>query len=61
MKRDTEISKIWVTGKSSYTMVIPKKFALDLKLDSESYLVIEKTTEGLIIKKLEVGHEIKNS
>lgn len=54
MKGDTEISKIWVTGKSSYTMVIPKRFAFELKLDSDSHLVIEKTPEGLIIKKLEV-------
>jgi hypothetical protein len=55
MKRDTEISKIWVTGKSSFTMVIPKRFALDLKLDSDSHLVIEKISESLVIKKLGDG------
>ena len=54
MKGDSEISKIWITGKSSYTMVIPKRFALELKLDSNSHLVIEKTSGGLLIKRLEV-------
>jgi len=54
MKGDTEISKIWVTGKSSYTMIIPKRFASDLKLDSDSHLIIEKVSGGLMIKKLEI-------
>ena len=54
MKRDSEISKIWITGKSSYTMVIPKRFVIELKLDSNSHLIIERTSEGLLIKKLEV-------
>jgi bifunctional DNA-binding transcriptional regulator/antitoxin component of YhaV-PrlF toxin-antitoxin module len=54
MKENTEISKVWVTGKSSYTIVIPKRFATDLKLDSNSHLLIEKTLGGLLIRKLEV-------
>jgi hypothetical protein len=55
MKGDTEISKVWRTGKSSYTIVIPKRFALDLKLDSDSHLVIKKIPGGMIVKKLEVA------
>jgi bifunctional DNA-binding transcriptional regulator/antitoxin component of YhaV-PrlF toxin-antitoxin module len=54
MKENKQISKVWVTGKSSYTIVIPKRFATDLKLDSNSHLVIEKIAEGLLVRKLEV-------
>jgi len=54
MKENTEISKVWITGNSSYTIVIPKRFATDLKLDSDSYILVEKTVGGLLIRKLEI-------
>jgi hypothetical protein len=54
MKENKQISKVWVTGKSSYTIVIPKRFAIDLKLDSNSHLIIEKIAGGLLVRKLEV-------
>lgn len=52
--KEVTISKIWITGKSSYTIVIPKKFATDLKLDSNSHILMEKTPDGLLLRKLEI-------
>jgi len=54
MKENTEISKVWMTGKSSHTVVIPKRFATELKLDSKSHVLIEKIAGGLLIRKLEI-------
>jgi len=57
MKRtkDKEISKIWITGKSSYTIVIPKRFANQLGLSTSSHVIIEKSASELLIRKLEVN------
>ena len=50
-----EIVRTWLTGKSSCTLVIPKDFAKDLGLDESSHVVIEKTRNGLMIKKLNLS------
>lgn len=57
MKRteDKEIAKIWITGKSSYTIVIPKRFANQLGLSESSHVIIEKSSAELLIRKLEVN------
>jgi len=47
-----QIVRTWITGKSSCTLVIPKEFAAEYGLDHPSHVVIEKTTEGLLIKKI---------
>ncbi len=47
-----EIVRTWLTGKSSCTLVIPKDFAREYGLDQPCHVVIEKKTEGLLIKKL---------
>ena len=47
-----QIKRIWITGKSSCTLVIPKEFATEYGLDHASHVVIEKIAEGLLIKKL---------
>jgi len=49
-----EISRTWRTGKTSCTLVIPKRFAIELGLDQPSHVVIERVASGLLIKKLEV-------
>lgn len=54
MNENKQISKVWITGKSSYTIVIPKRFANDLNLDSNSHLIIEKIPDGLLIRQLGV-------
>ena len=47
--RRTSINKIGVV-----TVVIPRKFAKDCDLEVPTDIVIEKTSEGLFIRKLEV-------
>jgi len=49
-----EISRTWKTGKTSCTLVIPKRFAIELGLDKPSHVVIERIADGLLVKKLEV-------
>ena len=49
-----EIVRTWLTGKSSCTLVIPKEFAKEYGLDVPSHVIIEKRTEGLLIKKLDL-------
>jgi len=49
-----EIIRTWLTGKSSCTLVIPKEFAKEYGLDIPSHVIIEKKTDGLFIKKLDL-------
>jgi len=49
-----EICRTWMTGKTSCTIVIPKRFATELGLDKPSHVVIERVADGLLVKKLEV-------
>ena len=37
------------------SLVIPRKFAIDLGISEPSNVVIKKTSEGLFIRKLEVS------
>jgi bifunctional DNA-binding transcriptional regulator/antitoxin component of YhaV-PrlF toxin-antitoxin module len=45
------IGKIWMTGQTSPTLVIPRKFAKEYGLDKPSHVVLEKMKEGILIKK----------
>lgn len=54
MKEDTKISKIWITGKSSYTIVIPKRFAQELGFTQTDHVIMKKIPEGILIRKLEI-------
>jgi len=49
-----EITRTWLTGKSSCTLVIPKEFAKAYGLDQPSHVVITKTPQGILIKKLDL-------
>jgi len=49
-----EIAKTWITGKKSCTLVIPKRFATECGLEEPTHVVIEKTPDGILIRKLEV-------
>jgi len=49
-----QIIRTWLTGKSSCTLVIPKEFAKEYGLDNPSHVVIEKTPDGILIKKLDM-------
>jgi hypothetical protein len=51
-KEGKEITKTWLTGQSSCTMVIPKDFAKEYGLDQPTHVVIEGTPDGILIRKL---------
>jgi len=51
---DKEITKTWITGKKSCTLVIPKRFAIEYGLGEPTHIVIEKRDDGLLIRKLGV-------
>jgi hypothetical protein len=49
-----EITKTWVSGQNSCTLVIPRSVAKEYGLDSPSHVIVEKTAEGILIRKLEI-------
>jgi hypothetical protein len=53
-KSDKEITRTWLAGHCSCTLIIPKDFARDYGLDKPSHVVLEKRDEGILIRKLEV-------
>ena len=50
-----EISKTWISGQSSCTLVIPKAIAEAKGLTSPSHVVVEDVPEGILIRKLNIG------
>ena len=53
-KEGKEITKTWLAGQSSCTLVIPKETARQYEIDKPSYVVVEKQPEGILIKKFEL-------
>ena len=49
-----EIIKTWLAGKHSCTLIIPRDFAREYGLDEPSHVVVEGTSEGILIKKLDI-------
>jgi antitoxin component of MazEF toxin-antitoxin module len=49
-----EVTKTWVRGQNSCTLVIPRSVAKEYGLDSPSHVVVESTPQGILIRKLEV-------
>jgi hypothetical protein len=49
-----EIIKTWLAGQCSCTLVVPKDFAKEYGLDRPSNVILEKTANGILIKKLEI-------
>lgn len=53
-RQNKQIIRSWLSGNCSCTLVIPKVFARDIGLDKPSNVIIEKTRDGLLIKKLNI-------
>jgi len=51
---DKEIIRTWLSGNCSCTLVVPKEFAQEYGLDKPAHVIVQKTHEGLLIKKLEI-------
>jgi hypothetical protein len=53
-EEELEITRTWVTGHNSCTLIIPKDFAKQYGLDKPTHVIVKGTSEGILIKKLEV-------
>ncbi|MDF0681671.1 MAG: hypothetical protein P0116_11985 [Candidatus Nitrosocosmicus sp.] len=53
-KNEKEIIKTWLTGHHSCTLIIPKDFAKEYDLDEPSHVIVEGTSEGILIRKLKI-------
>jgi len=51
---DKEITKTWISGPSSCTLVIPKSIASRYGLSTPSHVIIEAVNDGILIRKLEI-------
>lgn len=49
-----EVTKTWITGQKSCTLILPLSVAREYGLDEPSHIVVEGTTEGILIKKLDL-------
>ena len=47
-----EIVKTWLAGQYSCTLIIPKEFAKEYGLDKPSHVIVEGTSDGILIRKL---------
>jgi hypothetical protein len=55
-ENNREIIKTWLTGRHSCTLIIPKDFAKEYGLDEPSHVVIEGTSDGILIRKLVIDN-----
>lgn len=53
-KDKKEIIKTWLTGQHSCTLIIPRDFAQEYGLDEPTHVVVEGTSEGILIRKLSI-------
>jgi hypothetical protein len=49
-----EITKTWISGKKSCTLVIPKKLVKEFGLEPPTHVILEKHPHGILIRKLEL-------
>jgi AbrB family looped-hinge helix DNA binding protein len=49
-----EITKTWLTGQCSCTLIIPKEIAKKFNLDEPAHVIVEETKDGILIRRLEI-------
>jgi hypothetical protein len=54
VKTTAGISKTWLTGQKSCTLIIPRETARKYELEEPSHVVVEETPSGILIRKLVV-------
>jgi bifunctional DNA-binding transcriptional regulator/antitoxin component of YhaV-PrlF toxin-antitoxin module len=52
--KEKEITKTWISGQNSCTMIIPRSVAKEYGLESPSHVIVERTPEGILIRKLDL-------
>jgi hypothetical protein len=51
-KTKRKITTTWISGQKSCTLVVPREFAKQYGLDEPTHVVVEGTSEGILIRKL---------
>lgn len=51
-KDENIISRTWISGKKSVTLIIDHKLAKEYNLTEPQYVVMERKEDGILIKKL---------
>jgi hypothetical protein len=54
VSHNKEITKTWLTGQKSCTLIIPRETARKYELDEPSHIVVEETPAGILIRKLKL-------
>ena len=49
-----EVTKTWISGLSSCTLIIPKSIAKQHGLSEPTHIIIESQDDGILIRKLEI-------
>ena len=49
-----EITKTWISGQNSCTLIIPRAVAVEYGLESPSHVVVERSDKGILIRKLDL-------
>jgi hypothetical protein len=49
-----QVTKTWLTGQKSCTLIIPRETARRYDLEEPSHIVVEETPEGIMIRKLDL-------
>jgi hypothetical protein len=57
LSRNKEITKTWLTGQKSCTLIIPREIARRQGLEEPSHVVVEETPAGILIRKLDLQRE----
>lgn len=49
-----KVTTTWISGQKSCTLVVPREFAKQYGLDEPSHVIVEGTSEGILIRKLSI-------
>ena len=47
-EKEKEITKTWISGQNSCTLIIPKSVAKEYGLESPTHVVVERTDKGIL-------------
>ena len=54
MNKKNEIVKTWISGQKSVTLIIERKLAEEYDLIDPQHVILERRSDGILIRKLEV-------
>lgn len=56
-KLQKQITRLWLSGDGYSTCIIPKQMASECGLSRPCYIIIEKSLDGILIRKLNIKEE----